>query len=329
MKSGFRNGKNYFVKDFQLPQLKMDQVRIKVEACGICGTDVHVVSTKEEQFGHEIAGTVLEAGSAVTTCKAGDKVVLDSATPCGYCDNCHDGKQTLCKKLKTIWGVPSFGFAEEIIAPAISVVQRGELPADIASLAEPLGVALDIFKLTDIKMDNTVLVSGSGPIGLMALRLAKLAGASKIYAADLSASKKRLALAKEFGADEIIEVDKTPLETYKFETAPDRLMITSPPSTLPVMFKICGKAAIISFIGIKFNGDASITFDANDFHFKKLQLRASFASPALYTPEAVRLLSSGRIDGSRLISHRFKLDDIAHALQTAASPESVKVVIMP
>ncbi|MGE4488491.1 MAG: zinc-binding dehydrogenase [Kiritimatiellales bacterium] len=320
------------LKETVLRALRQDEVRLKVEACGICGTDQHMdpSATKEEQFGHEIAGTVLEIGSAVTKVKIGDRIVLDSATPCGFCAQCKDGRQELCTDIQSIWYVPSFGFAEEMIAPAISAVPNPIDDPAVASLSEPLGVAIDMHRLADIRLGDHVVVSGLGPIGLMALRLAKLSGAAKIYACDISKAKARLQAALDFGADEVIEVDRTPLADYPFEVAPNRFMVSSPPATLPPMFDVAAKGAIISYIGIKFGSDATISFDANNFHFKKLQLRASFASPAMYTPQAVELLRSGAVDGNRLITHRFPLEKINEAVACAKdSEQSIKVVVIP
>jgi L-iditol 2-dehydrogenase len=319
-------------KEIILHQLKMDEIRLKVDACGVCGTDLHFDpnATEEAQFGHEIAGTVLEIGSAVTNVQLGDRIVLDSATPCGVCAQCKNGRQELCTDIKSIWFVPSFGFAEEMIAPAISVVPNPGLDPVIACLSEPLGVAIDMHRLAEIGLGNHVVVSGLGPIGLMALRLAKLSGAEKIYACDVSRSKVRLQAALDFGADEIIEVDKTPLSSYNFAIKPDRFMVSAPPVVLPEMFKIAAKGAIISYIGIKFGDGAAISFDANEFHFKKLQLRASFASPAMFTPQAIRLLQLGIVDGERLVTQRFTLDRLGKALECARNTEeSVKVVVTP
>jgi L-iditol 2-dehydrogenase len=319
-------------REITLRPLKMGEIRLKVDACGVCGTDLHFDpnATEEAQFGHEIAGTVLEVGSAVTNVQPGDKIVLDSATPCGFCAQCKNGRQELCTDIKSIWFVPSFGFAEEMIAPAISVVPNPGLDPAIACLSEPLGVAIDMHRLAEIGLGSHVVVSGLGPIGLMALRLAKLSGAEKIYACDVSRSKVRLQAALDFGADEIIEVDKTPLSAYNFPIKPDRFMVSAPPAVLPEMFKVAAKGAIISYIGIKFGDGAAISFDANEFHFNKLQLRASFASPAMFTPQAVGLLKAGLVDGSRLVTHRFPLDRLSDAIACAKNTEqSIKVVVTP
>jgi L-iditol 2-dehydrogenase len=303
-----------------------------VEACGICGSDITTAmdGTKEYQsFGHEVAGTVLEIGKAVTNVKVGDKVVLESSSACGRCSNCRNLRQELCTNIQSFWPRPPYGFAEEMIVPSITAVPYDGLSPEEASISEPLGVALDMHRVAEIQVGSHVLVSGLGPIGLMAIRLAKLSGAEKIYACDLSKAKRRLELARAFGADEIIPVDQVSLETYSFPQPPDRLMVSSPPKTLQPMIKIAATKAIISFIGIKYGPAGQVTFDANEIHFKRLQLRGSFASPAMCTPLALHLLKQKMIDGKSLISHTFPLAELPRAMKVAVEDveHSVKVII--
>ena len=320
------------LRDIDLGTLDGNEIRLKIDACGICGTDVTAAVDGGEEykpFGHEIAGTVVEIGSRVGNVSVGQKVVLESSSACGECSNCRNMRQELCSNTISFWYRNSLGFAEEMVSPAQCVVPyEGMTPAQ-ACLSEPLGVALDMFSKTSIGFGDHVLVSGLGPIGLMAIRLAKLAGAERIYACDLSKAEKRLETAKAFGADTVIEVDKTPLAEYKFEIPPNRFMITSPPKTISVMMEIAAPMSVICFIGLKFGDGANITFDANEFHFKRLQLRSSFASPAMNIPWALELLRNGSIDGRSLISHTFDLKQIAEAMNVAVKDvgDTLKVII--
>lgn len=334
MKTAFlKDSANVPIKDVELWPLEDHELRLRVEACGICGTDVtgaHDGKPEPAPFGHEVAGTILTMGRAVKGLSVGQKVALESASACGACLNCKDTRQELCTNIQSFFFKTSFGFAEEMISPAICALPYAGITPEEACVSEPLGVAIDMHRLADIRIGSHVVVSGLGPIGLMALRLARLSGAEKIYACDLSTATVRLEMARKWGADEIIQVDKTPLDTFKFSQAPDRFLVSSPPRTLPAMMKAAAKGAIISFIGIKFGDGANITFDANDFHFKKLQLRASFASPALYTPQALNLIEKRIVDAGALISHTYPLDKIQEALRMAGDPaKSLKVIVKP
>ena len=321
------------IKDVQSSPLELDEIRVKVQACGICGTDVMAAVNGSDDylsFGHEVAGEVIEIGKAVKNVSVGQSIVLESSSACGTCENCRNDQRYLCEIGPSFWPKPPFGASEEMISPAACAVPYEGISPEEACLSEPLGVALDVFKTTDIKVGSHVLVSGLGTIGLMAIRLAKLAGAETIYACDLSGSKKRLQIAKEFGADEVICVDKTPLDKYTFNKAPDRFMVTSPPKTLNAMFEVAALYSVITYIGIKYGSDGMVTFDANAFHFKRLRLHASFASPAFYIPEALNLIQTGRIDAKKLISHKFEIEDVALAINTAVNDveNAVKVVLV-
>ena len=320
------------LEDRALRPIEAAEILLRIDACGICGSDrTTAIDGRADYlpFGHEIAGTILEAGGAAEWLNPGQPVVLDSSTACGHCAMCKDARQEECLSLESFFHRPYLGFGEQMISPAISAVPYDRISAEQACLAEPLGVALDMAALAEIHVGSHVVVSGLGTIGLMALRLAKLAGAERIYAVGTSRGSRKAEVALSFGADEFIAVDKTPLDNYPFAQPPDRFLVCSPPRSIPAMFKAAAKAAIISFVGIRYGEGANITFDLNEFHFKKLQLRASYAAPAMRTPEAVRLLSGGGVDGGALVTHVFELGDIAEAVRVAVDdPDAIKVVVV-
>jgi L-iditol 2-dehydrogenase len=331
MKSAFRCKGEVFIDNLALRQLQGDEIRIKVDACGICGTDIFATENQEpEQFGHEVAGTILEINSADSRLQVGQRVVLDSATPCGRCDSCRNARQELCSDVQSIWCIPSFGFSEAMLAPAISAIPYHELSPEVATLQEPLGVAIDLVRLAELSPDSSVLIMGAGPIGLMALALVKHHGVRNIFVSDFKSKTGRMQVAEQFGATAFIDPTETSLDEYDFGYDIDRILVTSPPPTLNSAFNVAAKGAIISFIGIGHGDAAFCKFDVNDFHFKKLQLRASFASPALFGAQALQYLNQGIVDGETLISHRFPLEKIGEAIDTSRNdPTAVKVVIIP
>ena len=308
-----------------------DDIRVAVDACSICGTDMHV-STEDipQPFGHEVAGTILETGEHVSNLQVGQRVVLESSSACGRCANCRNAKQELCLDIKTFWSSPSLGFAEEMISPAICAIPYEGLAPEVACLQEPLGVAIDIVRVAEIRSDSNVLLIGAGPIGLMALQLAKRAGARRIFVSERGGNRSsRLELAAKFGADGFVDADKMNLEKYDFGCEIDRILVTAPPRTLRSAINVASKGGIISYIGIEYGDGAICSFDANDFHFKKLQLRGSFAAPALFGPMALDFLRDGVINTDDIISHKFSLDELREAYETAKTdPEAIKVVVM-
>lgn len=331
MKVAFKKDDNVCLRDVDEPQVGAGQIRLKVDACGICGTDLHSDPGQkgvESMFGHEIAGTILEVGPGVEYLKPGQRVVLDSSTPCGRCDACRNARQELCTQLESFFCIGSFGFAEQMIAPAISAIVCEDLTPEIASLQEPLGVAIDLVRLAEIRPGDNVVIMGQGPIGLMAVSLVRQAGASKVFVSDFASRVGRKKVAEAFGVDAYLDPVSSPLDEHDFGCQIDKVLVTSPPKTLNTAFTIARKGAIVSFIGIAHGDGAFCNFDVNAFHFKKLQLRASFASPALYGPAALDLLRSGVVDGQAIVSHTYPLDEISQAMETAREcPDAVKVVV--
>ena len=331
IRAAYRTDDRVFLKRVELPPLGDGQIRVGVDACGVCGTDLHVQPEQKgrevRMTGHEVAGKILKLGGGVTGLTVGEQIVLDSATPCGRCQNCRNARQELCTDVKSFFYLGSFGFSEEMIAPAICAIPYSGLTPAVACLQEPLGVAIDLVRLSDVGTDSNVLVMGGGPIGLMAAALVRRAGARRVFLSELGSRPARCELARAFGMDDVVNPENTALTECDFGCAIDRVLVTSPPRSLPDAFAVAAKGCIVSFIGIEHGKGAFCTFDANAFHFKKLQLRASFASPALFGPRALSYLREGIVNGDAIVSHRFALDDIDKAVQTARGPDAIKVVI--
>lgn len=328
MKVAFRKGNQIKFKEMERLEPQENQIRLKVDVCGICGTDIHDSSGEEQKFGHEIAGEIIALGPGVTHLKVGQKIVLDSATPCGRCGNCKNGLQELCTDIQSFYYLDQFGFAEEMNAPAISAIPYTSLEPAVACLQEPLGVAIDLVRLGDITTDSNVLVVGQGPIGLMATAIARMQGAKRVYVTDFASKVTRKKVAESLNIDGFIDAEKEDLSQFFADKPIDRVLVTAPPPALVDAINYSDKGAIISFIGIGHGDSARIEFDANEFHFKKLQLRASFASPAMFGPLALSYLMEGRVPGKELISHTFKLSDLEEAMAVAqGDPLALKVIV--
>ncbi|MFW6275725.1 MAG: zinc-dependent alcohol dehydrogenase [bacterium] len=306
------------VREFPVREMNDEEVFIRVKACGICGHDLSVANSEAKDwkpFGHEISGIVEKTGKNVNHVKPGDKVVLETGTYDRFSKAARNGRPELDNNGPNFWETGPMGFADYIIVPRETVVPFEKMSFEEASMIEPLGVALDMVYTVDIKLNDDVLVIGLGPIGLMALQLAKIMGARNIYAAELSQSKKRIEIARQFGAT-IIKTDQESLKTYQFPRGGvDKVLVTAPPKLIEPAVEITNWGGIIAFIGIEYGPNANITFDANTFHFNKIQLRSSFASPALYFPRCIELVEAGMVDLKPLIGKTFPLDDLQKELK--------------
>lgn len=303
------------MREVQIPEPAEDQVLIDVRACAVCGTDLHTAATDAadyQSFGHEIAGVVVKSGSSARKFQPGQKVVLESGTFCHTCDNCRNGRIDLCKNGTSIIGdVEISGYADYLVAPEQALVPFEGLEFAEAALAEPLGVALDLFYTTGIELNDDVIVYGLGPIGLMAISLAKAAGARNIYAVQRNdRSRARIDLARKLGVTDVILTSQTDITKYPFSRGGvDKIMVTPSPSVLPTAFQLANNGGIISFLGFDSGSGGTVTFDANAFHMKKFQLRASYAAPALWFPRALELLKQKVVDPADYITQTFTLEE--------------------
>ena len=308
------------VRDVTMRDIKEDEVLVKVRACGFCGHDNILASyaAKDwEPFGHEFSGTIVKTGDRVENVKVGDNIVVETSTfnPLATCSLNGHPEWDLAGPSFMEMKDNSMGFAEFAIVPAVLCVKFDKMSFEEACIMEPLGVACDLVMTADIHLNDDVLVLGLGPIGLMALKMAKSSGARKIYAAEFSSAEKRCELAREYGADEIIYTDKVNLEDYAFEKGGvDRVLVTAPPKVIGTACNVTNVGGIVSFLGISYGPEAVASFDSNVVHLRKLQIRGSNAIPALYFPKCIDMINAGLVDVKRLITHRFELEDLPRAL---------------
>jgi L-iditol 2-dehydrogenase len=307
------------------------EVLLRVEACGICGTDLSTAVKAQDwqSFGHEVAGVIEEVGTGAEHLEVGQKVVLETSSFCGHCERCRNGRVDLCNKAPQFWGRSAMGFSERMVVPACCVVPYEGLSADVASLAEPAGVAFDMVKTASIALGDRVALVGPGPIGLMAIPLLLRSGASRVVCVGRAHNRRRLEVAQSLGA-EIVTLTGPLNEEEKMSRQFDHVLVTAPVDLIPSAIELLAYGGILTYIGIG-TGSGLITFDANAFHYRKLQLRASFASPALYFPVVLDLLKKEIIPGEQIISHRFKLVDLSAAMHHCRDDKenTVKVIVRP
>lgn len=336
MKAAFvKSPFKFEIREVDLPPLKPNDVLVKIKASGICGTDLHTARTEAkdwQSFGHEIVGIVEKVGSNVENVKVGQSVLVESGSFCGTCEDCRNGRMDLCHDrapnvfIRAERENLTMGFAEKVIIDKQNAVPFEGVSYEEVSLVEPMGVALDLAYTVDPKLNDDVLVVGLGPIGLMAVQIVKAMGARRIFVANHSRSKIRIDVAKSFGVEDVILVDKTPISSYKFpKGGVDRALVTAPPYVIPEVLDVMNFGGVVGFIGIDYGEGRFIKFDANKFHFNKLQLRASHAVPALYFPRCVDMIKSGAVNVKPLITDTFKLEDIGE-MMVRAENEKDKVI---
>ena len=320
------------VRDIELPELGSDEILLKVDACGICGSDLTAIKERQREwgaFGHEIAGEVLQVGAHVNNVEVSQTVVLESSSYCGVCSLCRNGRVDLCRKAAKIWGRSAMGFNEEMIAPACCAVPYKNISPEIACMAEPAGVAVDMVQVANIELNDSVCIVGPGPIALMSIPLALRQGAGRLVCIGKESHGTRLELAKELGA-EVATIGNDLGELDDLKDQFDHVLMTAPAKFIPDCFPFLRYGGEITYIGIG-TGSGDITFDANNFHFRKLQLRASFASPGIFLPLVLDLFEKGILPGEKFISHRFNLGQMDEAFPVLKDTPNdvIKMVIKP
>lgn len=321
------------VREVGLPELKSGWIRVAVEACGICGTDLTAAASGAkdwEPVGHEVAGRITELGEGVAGLAVGQQVVLESSSFCGHCQACRDGRVDLCNRAPNFWGQQAMGMSDQFTVPAVCAVPYSGMSPEEACLAEPCGVALDLVQTADIAMGQRVVVIGPGPIGLAAAALARHRGAAEVLVVGTPRAQTRLAVAAGLGCATRASADPAFSDLADLDGRFDHVLNTAPTPTIAPALRFLAYGGRQSFIGIG-EGNGDITFDANRFHFRKLQLRASFASPAIYYPAVLRLMQAGIIPARTLVSHVMPLASApeAFALCRERKGETLKVVLKP
>lgn len=327
------------------PEPAAGEVLVRIEACGVCGTDVDYGQDLAEDpipLGHEAVGIVESVGAGVSRDLQGKHVIVQNYVHCNVCENCLNGKWDQCLNMSSYMEAdqPYYqaAMANYMLLPQRMVCEYDPtgLTPEAATLAEPLAVALDMVAEADVPLGGDVAVFGPGPIGLMAVKLCALRGARRIFLTVPTSTsprhRTRAQLGQQCGATEVIYLDRTNAAERVLEVCPaglDRVLVTAPPKTVPDAIRMIKYGGIISFIGVTFAGDAVVPVDLQMLHFRKAQLRASFAVPDIRWPLALDLLRSKTIDAELLITHVYPLAKIEHAMHiAAASTEPVcKVVV--
>lgn len=333
MKAAYLKAKYQFeIREVELREPDPEEVEVQVKACGFCGHDNILASyaAKDwEPFGHEFSGVVTKVGANVKRVKLGDRVTIETSIFNPFSEASLNGRPDLCTDctdyMKRRKG-DTMGFAERTIVPENLIVNIRDIPFEEACFIEPMGVAVDLVMTADIKLNDDVLLFGAGPIGLMAIQMAKKSGARHVYVAQLSGMEARVDLAYKYGADAVIFTDKENIEEFEFPRGGvDKVMVTSPPSTIDLATRITNPGGIVAFLGIGYGERAKATFDSNIVHLRKITIKGSNAIPALYFPKCLDLIEADMIDVKSMISHRFQLDELPEGIKLYLKEEDKAV----
>jgi L-iditol 2-dehydrogenase len=312
------------IREVPMPSPKADQVVVKLDVVGICGSDVHYFQhgrigdyIVEGDFilGHECAGSVTAVGEQVKTHKIGDRVALEPGATCGHCEYCTSGNYNLCPEVEFLATPPYHGCFENYIAFPAHLAFH--LPDNVTTrdgaLVEPLSVGLEACSVGQVKLGSTVAILGAGCIGLTALLAAKANGASQVFVVDVL--ENRLKKALELGADAVFnakEVDATAAILEKTASrGVDVVMETAgSETTTRQTVALVARGGRIVLVGMA--PTATFPFPFSDLMGKVASIHPIFRYKNQY-PVALAALSSGKIDVSGIVTHEYSFDKIQEA----------------
>jgi L-iditol 2-dehydrogenase len=319
-------------------------VLARVRVAGICGTDLRHWKKHEPELechimGHELAGEVVEVGEDVTNVRPGDRVVIETVMGDGVCDYCRIQRYNVCEHLYDVrTQYVSRAYAEYVVGPAEKFYRLPDhVSFEEASLIDTFSVCLHAQHLSGLGINDKVAVIGAGPIGLGQMMLAKASGADVIICDVVDSA---LDLAKALGADAVVNsANEDPVERVKaftggrgadivFECVGGEMM----PRTLPQATRMVRRAGKVVIVGGFDDGETSIPLEWQRLQMSEVQLilSASFAMHDIYREQGMvlDLIAKGRIDVKKMITHRFPLDRINEAFDTAQRKEETGAVFV-
>ena len=345
----YRGVNDMRVETVPVPKIGPGELLVKVATCGICGTDLKKIHTGSHSapriFGHEMAGTIVEAGEGVTRYEVGERVVVHHHVPCGDCYYCRKQTPTQCELYKKVGVTAGFepsggGFAEYIRVMRWIVEGRGVVripdgvPFEQAAFVEPLNTVLKGVKLLNLRSDDTVLVIGQGPIGLMHAALARRTGA-RVLTSDLYAE--RHAIAARFGLSDPIHAGSENVVERVFAETDGR-------GADAVILAVGGNALIKTAMDAVRPGGREMLFaqtqhgeatiDPGAVCMDEKTLMGSYSSSFEILDEVTDLAFGGYRNGfdlTQLISHRYPLEQAVEAIEIASHPkaDSMKIMLEP
>ena len=323
-----------------IPEVGPNDVLVAVEAASICGTDLHIYSWDPLMrdrirppmiFGHEFCGVVEKVGSEVSEVRPGQFVSAEMHVACGHCLQCRIGQQHLCQKVEII-GIDRNGcFAEYVKIPASNILPIDPaIPRDYAAILDPLGNAVHAVLAGEIA-GQTVAVVGCGPIGLMAIQVAKACGATQIYGIEIR--ERRILLAREVGADGVFNPQEmNVVEAVREATggagADVVLEMSGHPKAIPEAFDMLRLGGRISLLGLPAE---PVTLNLVDsIIFKGATVQGIYGRRMYDTwYRMLSLLKAKRLDLDPIISARLPLSDYEEAFAMLEKGEASKVLFYP
>lgn len=322
------------IEDRPKPELRSPtDVLVRVLACGICGTDLHILHVPQDHpctpgtiLGHEFVGDVEAIGDAVHSVNVGDRVAVRPILACGSCRECLLGRPNHCTRMDILGILRDGGLAEFAVAPASACIPMSSaVPVEIAALAEPLACVYNASRKAGLFPGDDVVIFGAGAIGLLFLALIEEAGARRIVVVEPTAI--RSVVAHGMGAE---TVDPTGVDVVAAiaDLLPDgpQVVVDAVGTQLGNAVAVAGVGATVIVFGQSELADTVV--HQVDVTRKELTIVGSFVGQQVF-PAAIALIESGRLDLGHVVSHTGSIDDLPGLVAASREGRVVKAVILP
>jgi 2-desacetyl-2-hydroxyethyl bacteriochlorophyllide A dehydrogenase len=322
----------FHVTEVPEPACGPDEVVVKVGACGICGTDIHIIdgefppTTYPIVIGHDFGGTVVAVGSEVTGIAVGDRVGVDPTLNCGACYFCQRGQGNLCERWNAI-GVGSHpgGFAECVAVPERCAYKLPDRLDDrAAALVEPVACVVHGFHLLQPRVGDTVLVYGAGPMGLQNAQVARFSGASVVALIDVNPTRREIARSFGFEAIGATLDEVRHLAPRGFDVV---IEATGRTKVAELAIDAVIRRGKLLLFGVCPPGEKA-AYDAFKIYNQELTIIGSMAVLNSYGP-AIDVINAGAVDTAKMVTHTFPIDEFAEALALVRRGDGLKVQIRP
>jgi len=325
-----------WLEEVPVPEMGINDVLIKIRKTSICGTDVHIYNWDEWArktiktpmvIGHEYVGMVQDFGSNVHDLKKGDLISGEGHLVCGHCRNCQAGRRHLCKDTKGVGVNRDGAFAEYLVIPASNIwVCKANIPEDVISVFDPFGNAVHTALSFDL-LGEDILITGAGPIGCMAVSVARHAGARYVVITDIN--QYRLDLAKKMGATRAVNIKKEKLvgvmkDLNMKEGFDVGLEMSGNDQAFNEMITNMCHGGKIALLGI-LKSNTAIDWDA--VVFNGLTIRGIYGRQIFETWYKMTAMIQTGLDISPVITHRFPYTDFIQAFELMRSGQSGKIIL--
>ncbi len=315
--------------------MRGDELLISVEACGICGTDLHIFDGTTDSnppiiLGHEYAGTIVDAGGSVNKFKKGERVVIDPNIYCGKCYYCRRNLVHFCESQVALGVHLNGGFAEYSIVPAAQIYRLPDnVPLEWGVFAEPLSCVIHGVDLAEVQLGDTVVILGAGAIGLMMIELMRSSGAGRIFVVE--PSKERREIAEKLKPDLVINPEEVDVINAVMKNTYDGSDIVmecaGTPETAKLSLELIRRGGRVIFFGVC-DKEAFIEISPQKIYYNEISIKGSFINPYTFS-RSIELLSLGKIDFNKFSIAKFELNELLRAFEFHKKREVTKTIILP